>query len=76
MKDPEATLGALVQQALADELGSDYSAADPLIRPSGFADYQSNVAMSLSKQLGRPPGRSRRWWRRGLPRPTRLPAPR
>jgi arginyl-tRNA synthetase len=54
MADPEAALGALVQQSLADELGSEYSAADPLIRPSGFADYQSNVAMSLSKQLGRP----------------------
>jgi len=55
MTDPEAALGALVLQALADELGAEYSAADPLIRPSGFADYQSNVAMSLSRQLGRPP---------------------
>ena len=55
MTDPEAALGALVLQALADELGPEYSAADPLIRPSGFADYQSNVAMSLSRQLGRPP---------------------
>jgi arginyl-tRNA synthetase len=55
MTDPEAALGALVLQALADELGAGYSGADPLIRPSGFADYQSNVAMSLSRQLGRPP---------------------
>ncbi len=55
MTDPEAALGALVQQALADELGTEYSAADPLIRSSGFADYQSNVAMSLSRQLGRSP---------------------
>ena len=55
MTDPEAALGALVLQALADELGAEYSAADPLIRPSGFADYQSNVAMSLSRQLDRPP---------------------
>jgi arginyl-tRNA synthetase len=55
MTDPEAALGALVQQALATELGAEFAAADPLIRPSGFADYQSNVAMSLSRQLGRAP---------------------
>jgi arginyl-tRNA synthetase len=55
MTDPEAALSALVQQALAAELGAEFAAADPLIRPSGFADYQSNVAMSLSRQLGRPP---------------------
>ncbi len=55
MTDPEAALGALVRQALVDELGAQFAAADPLIRPSGFADYQSNVAMSLSRQLGRAP---------------------
>ncbi len=55
MTDPEAALGALVQQALAAELGAEFAAADPLIRSSGFADYQSNVAMSLSRQLGRAP---------------------
>ncbi len=55
MTDPEAALGALVQLALAAELGDEFAAADPLIRPSGFADYQSNVAMSLGRQLGRAP---------------------
>lgn len=55
MTDPEAALGSLVQDALAAEFGADYGAVDPLIRPSGFADYQSNAAMSLSKDLGRPP---------------------
>jgi arginyl-tRNA synthetase len=55
MTDPEAALGALVQQALAAEVGPEFAAADPLIRPSGFADYQSNVAMSLARQLGRAP---------------------
>ncbi len=55
MTDPEAALGALVQQALAEELGAEYADADPLIRPSAFADFQSNVAMSLSKRLGRSP---------------------
>jgi arginyl-tRNA synthetase len=55
MADPEEALGALVRQALAEEFGAEYAAADPLIRPSGFADFQANVAMSLSKQLGRSP---------------------
>jgi arginyl-tRNA synthetase len=55
MTDPEAALGLLVQRALADQLGGEFAAADPLIRPSGFADFQSNVAMSLARRLGRPP---------------------
>src|SRR5271165_6432146 len=55
MTDPEAALGSLVQDALAAEFGAEYKGADPLIRPSAFADYQSNAAMSLSKSLGRPP---------------------
>jgi arginyl-tRNA synthetase len=29
--------------------------ADPLIRPSSFADFQANVALPLAKRLGRPP---------------------
>jgi arginyl-tRNA synthetase len=55
MTDPEAALGALVRQALADAFGAEYATADPLIRPSAFADFQSNIAMSLSKRLGRAP---------------------
>jgi len=55
MTDPEAALGRQVQQALAAEHGAEWATADPLIRPSGFADYQSNAAMSLSRHLGRPP---------------------
>jgi len=54
MTDPEAALGSLVQKALAGKLGAEYAAEDPLIRPSGFADYQSNAAMSLARRLGRP----------------------
>jgi len=55
MTDPESALGLLVQQALQEQLGAGFAAADPLIRPSGFADYQSNAAMSLAKRIGRPP---------------------
>jgi arginyl-tRNA synthetase len=55
MSDPEAILGELVRRALADELGPEYADSDPLIRPSDFADYQSNAAMSLAKRVGRSP---------------------
>jgi arginyl-tRNA synthetase len=53
--DPEEVLARLVQDALVAELGEEYADADPLIRPSQFADYQSNVALPLAKVLGRPP---------------------
>jgi arginyl-tRNA synthetase len=55
MTDPENVLAGLVRAALAAELGDQYADADPLIRPSQFADYQSNVALPLAKTLGRPP---------------------
>jgi arginyl-tRNA synthetase len=55
MTDPEKALGHVVQQALAAEFGAEYAAADPLVRPSAFADYQSNAAMSLARSIGRPP---------------------
>jgi len=53
--DPEETLAQLVREALAAELGEQYATADPVIRPSQFADYQSNAALPLAKALGRPP---------------------
>jgi arginyl-tRNA synthetase len=55
MTDPEAALGLLVQQALADQLGAEFATTDPLIRPSVFADYQANAAMSLARRIGKPP---------------------
>ncbi|MGH3272905.1 MAG: arginine--tRNA ligase [Streptosporangiaceae bacterium] len=55
MTDPEDVLAARVHGALLAELGEQYADADPLIRPSQFADYQSNAAMPLAKRLGRPP---------------------
>jgi arginyl-tRNA synthetase len=55
MADPQAALAAEVRAALLAEFGADYAGADPLIRPSSFADYQSNVALALGRQLGQPP---------------------
>ncbi len=55
MADPQAALAAQVGAALAAEFGPEYADADPVIRPSAFADFQSNVALPLGKRLGLPP---------------------
>jgi arginyl-tRNA synthetase len=55
MRDPQHALAQQVTAALAAAFGPDHADADPLIRPSQFADYQSNVALALARQLGRPP---------------------
>ncbi|MFD1939127.1 MULTISPECIES: arginine--tRNA ligase [Nonomuraea] len=55
MTDPQIVLTERVQQALAHAFGPEYADADPLIRPSQFADFQANVAMSLAKRLRRAP---------------------
>jgi arginyl-tRNA synthetase len=51
MADLQAALAADVGVALTAEFGAGYADADPLIRPSAFADFQSNVALALAKQL-------------------------
>ncbi|MGD0375485.1 MAG: arginine--tRNA ligase [Streptosporangiaceae bacterium] len=55
MTDPEVALAGLLGAALGAEFGADYAGADPVIRPSQFADFQANVALPLAKRLGRPP---------------------
>ncbi|MCF6473426.1 arginine--tRNA ligase [Nonomuraea sp. MG754425] len=55
MTDPQIVLTERVQQALARAFGPEHADADPLIRPSQFADFQANVAMSLAKRLRRAP---------------------
>ena len=55
MADPQQVLGARVRDALVSAYGADYADADPLIRPSSFADAQSNVALPLAKRLGKAP---------------------
>ncbi|MET7465514.1 arginine--tRNA ligase [Nonomuraea sp. NPDC005501] len=55
MTDPQMVLTERVQQALAAAFGAEHADADPLIRPSQFADFQANVAMSLAKRLRRSP---------------------
>lgn len=47
-----------ISRALASALGDGGRGVDPLVKPATdpkFGDYQSNVAMSLGKKLGRKP---------------------
>ncbi len=44
-----------VSEAMAAALPEDVAGADPLVRRSDHADFQSNVALSLAKKLGRAP---------------------
>src|SRR5580693_8534421 len=55
MADPRDVLAQQMSAALGAAFGPEYEAADPVIRPSSFADYQSNAALPLAKKLGRPP---------------------
>jgi len=55
MADPRDILAQRVTDALIAAFGDAYLGTDPAIRPSQFADYQSNVALALAKRAGRPP---------------------
>jgi arginyl-tRNA synthetase len=55
MADPQQVLAQRVHDAIVASFGPDYGDADPLIRPSSFADFQSNAALPLAKRLRRPP---------------------
>ncbi len=55
MADPQEVLAERVRAAVTAAFGADHADADPLIRPSQFADFQANVALPLAKRLGRPP---------------------
>src|SRR6266700_223664 len=55
MADPQQVLAQRVHDAIVASFGPDHADADPLIRPSAFADFQANVALPLGKRLGRPP---------------------
>ena len=55
MPDPQQVLAQRVHEAIVASFGPDFGDADPVIRPSSFADFQANVALPLGKRLGRPP---------------------
>jgi arginyl-tRNA synthetase len=55
MADPQLELAGRVTDALVSAYGEQFRDADPLVRPSSFADYQSNAALPLAKRLGKSP---------------------
>jgi len=55
MADPQQVLAQRVHDAIVASFGPGYGDADPLIRPSSFADFQANAALPLGKRLGRAP---------------------
>ena len=55
MADPQQVLAARVRDALIAAYGADYADADPQVRPSSFADFQSNAALGLAKRVGKAP---------------------
>jgi arginyl-tRNA synthetase len=52
---PVAVLTERFQAALAMAFGEEYAGADPVIRPSQFADFQANAALALAKKVGENP---------------------
>ncbi len=50
-----ATVGEAVSRALAGVVPAELADADPLIRRSEYADYQSNVPLALAKRVGAKP---------------------
>ncbi|HET9998828.1 MAG TPA: arginine--tRNA ligase [Nocardioides sp.] len=55
MASPVGVLTERFQRALGKAFGDEYADADPVIRPSQFADFQANAALALAKKLGEKP---------------------
>src|ERR1700677_5145389 len=55
MADPQQVLAQRVHDAIVASFGPEYVDADPLIRPSAFADFQANAALPLGKRVGTAP---------------------
>jgi len=55
MPSPHDTIGPRVSAAIAAAFGDDYRGADPVLRPSQFADLQCNAPLALAKRVGMPP---------------------
>jgi arginyl-tRNA synthetase len=53
--DPAELLAPLVSAAIERALGPDHAGADPVLRPSRFADVQVNAPLALAKAVGAPP---------------------
>ena len=57
MKSPFEELEQLVVAAIVQAFGQEFSGFDPALRPSQFADAQSNCALALARDLRQSPQR-------------------
>ena len=55
MLSPEVVLAPLVASAIERAFGPEFRGADPVLRPSQYADVQVNAALALAKRLGEKP---------------------
>lgn len=55
MPSAAAALAPLVSAAIERAFGPEHRDADPVLRPSQFADLQSNAALALARQVGMAP---------------------
>lgn len=55
MPAPAEVLSPALSAAITQAFGPDFTDQDPVLRPSQFADVQSNAALALSKKVGLPP---------------------
>lgn len=55
MTDPRDVLSPAISDAIARALGPEHEGADPVLRPSQYADVQANAALALAKRVGSPP---------------------
>lgn len=55
MPSAASALAPLVSAAIEEAFGPELRDADPVLRPSQFADLQSNAALALAKRLGMAP---------------------
>ncbi|MGI8417354.1 MAG: arginine--tRNA ligase, partial [Nakamurella sp.] len=55
MPSPADELTPRISAAITAAFGDEYANADPVLRPSQFADLQANAALALAKKLGMKP---------------------
>ena len=55
MADPRTSLAPRFEAALRAAFGEEFAKIDPVIHRSDRADFQADVAMGLSKKVGKPP---------------------
>ena len=55
MVSPVAAITPALRAAIESALGPDFAGADPVLRPSQYADVQVNAALALAKRAKRPP---------------------